>query len=476
MSRVLVVIATLGVLACTDQNDIAEPERTDAATDTASDTELAFDTRSILEAHTALSGGVTTVFDVTADAFSQPAPTLAGASLARHDEGDEDFEVEFVPAPAAENGGLGPVFDNVSCEACHVGDGRGRPPLPREQAASLLYRASIAGRGPHGGPLPVPGFGGQLQLLAVPGFDPEVKAVIRYATSRGAFTDGTAFELRVPQYDLQGLYAPLPAGLLFSPRVAPVVFGLGLLEAVPENQVYALADPKDGDRNGISGRVNVVWNEVRGQTALGRFGWKANTPTLLQQTAGAYNGDMGVTSAIFPAESCEGQVPGCARHAPEVDAETVGDVAFYTQTLGVPARRSLDDPTASRGEELFYAAGCAGCHMPTLRTGFLKGVPEVSNQIIHPYTDLLVHDMGPGLADQRPDFQASGQEWRTPPLWGIGLVQTVNGHTNFLHDGRARSLMEAVLWHGGEATRARERVRGFSAGERAALIAFLESL
>jgi CxxC motif-containing protein (DUF1111 family) len=151
-------------------------------------------------------------------------------------------------------------------------------------------------------------------------------------------------------------------------------------------------------------------------------------------------------------------------------------VAFYTQTLGVPARRNVDDPTASRGEQLFYAAGCAGCHMPTLRTGFLKGVPEVANQVIHPYTDLLVHDMGPGLADNRPDFQASGQEWRTPPLWGIGLVQTVNGHTNFLHDGRARSLMEAVLWHGGEARRARERVRGFSAGERAALIAFLQSL
>ena len=156
MSRILVAIAALGVLACTDQNDLSAPERTDASavTDTASDAELEFDTRGIREAHTALSGGATTVFDATADAFSQPAPTLAGLRLARHDEGDEDFEVAFVPAPAAENGGLGPVFDNVSCEACHVGDGRGRPPLPGEQAASLLYRTSIDGRGPHGGPAP----------------------------------------------------------------------------------------------------------------------------------------------------------------------------------------------------------------------------------------------------------------------------------------------------------------------------------
>jgi CxxC motif-containing protein (DUF1111 family) len=478
MSRILVAIAALGVLACTDQNDLSAPERTDASavTDTASDAELEFDTRGIREAHTALSGGATTVFNATADAFSQPAPTLTSPHLARHDEGDEAFEVEFVPAPAAENGGLGPVFDNVSCEACHVGDGRGRPPLPGELTSSLLYRASVDGLGPHGGPAPVPLFGGQLQLHAVPGFDPEVTAAISYATTQGTFADGTPFELRVPQYDVQGYYAPLPPDVHISPRVAPVVFGLGLLEAVPENQIYALADPRDRDRNGVSGRVNVVWNEVRQRLELGRFGWKANNPMLLQQAAGAYNGDMGITSSIFPAEACEGQVPGCARHALEVEDEVVGNVAFYTQTLGVPARRNLDDPTVTRGEQLFYAAGCAGCHMPTLRTGVLKGVPEVSNQVIHPYTDLLVHDMGPGLADNRPDFQASGQEWRTPPLWGIGLVQTVNGHTNFLHDGRARSLLEAVLWHGGEAKRARERVRRFSAGERAALIAFLQSL
>ncbi|MGH7497668.1 MAG: di-heme oxidoredictase family protein, partial [Gemmatimonadales bacterium] len=197
---------------------------------------------------------------------------------------------------------------------------------------------------------------------------------------------------------------------------------------------------------------------------------------LLQQAAAAYNGDIGITSTIFPAESCEGEYPACAPHGPEIDLQLVKAVAFYTQSLGVPARRSLDDPKARQGEQLFYAANCTSCHVPTLRTGYLKDVPEVSNQTIHPYTDLLIHDMGPALADGRRDFLASGSEWRTAPLWGIGLVQTVNGHTNFMHDGRARGLLEAVLWHGGEARASRERVRRMSAQERSALVAFLESL
>jgi CxxC motif-containing protein (DUF1111 family) len=479
MSRHLVVASVLLLFACTDQTDVSTPAQDASAAsggDTLSPLELALDARSTLSSHTALSGGNTTVFDATATAFSLAAPNLAGLSLARHGAGDVAFEIAFVPGPASANAGLGPVFDNVSCESCHEGDGRGRPPLPGEQISSLLFRASIAGAGPHGGPYPVPGFGGQLQLRAIDGFDPEITAVIGYVEQRGRFADGTGFSLRVPRYTLSGVYRPLPAGVLFSPRVAPAVFGLGLLEAVPEGDILSRADPRDRNRDGISGRANYVWDAVRQRTVVGRFGWKANAPTLVQQTAGAYNGDMGVTSPLFPAESCEGQVEGCARHAPEVDDLTVGNVAFYSQTLGVPARRNLDDPAASAGERLFYAAGCAGCHTPTLRTGALRGVPEVSYQVIHPYTDLLVHDMGDGLADDRPDFQASGREWRTPPLWGIGLVETVNDHTNFLHDGRARSLLEAVLWHGGEASGARERVRRFSARERAALIAFLQSL
>ncbi len=220
-----------------------------------------------------------------------------------------------------------------------------------------------------------------------------------------------------------------------------------------------------------------MWDAVKGRPALGRFGWKANAPNLVQQSAGAYNGDMGITTSPLPRRAVRGTASGlhppCARHR---STRRSADVALYTQTLAVPARRDLDDPVNQRGEAVFYAVGCAGCHTPTLRTGVLRGVPEVSNQTIHPYTDLLVHDMGPALADGRPDFQASGSEWRTPPLWGIGLVETVNKHTNFLHDGRARTLLEAVLWHGGEAARARDAVKRLRKQDRSALIAFLQSL
>jgi len=476
--RYLLFLAPIAFAACGDRSEPTAPVEPpgDSRADAAPTIELSLvDYRRRL-ANTALSGGATTVFDITADAFSHEAPNLRGLQLARHEAGDAAFEAEFQTDPNALNAGLGPVFDNVSCEACHEGDGRGRPPVGAEPFESMLFRASIAGRTPQGGPVPVPGgLGGQLQLSAIAGFAPDASASIAYHDSTGTFADGTTYTLQVPRYSLVGVRTPLPHGVLFSPRVAPAVFGLGLLEAVSEVEVLAIAALQAVTRE-VSGRPNYVWDAVLKRTTLGRFGWKANTPNLFQQAAGAYNGDMGVTSSLFPAESCEGAGPECARHAPEVPDQTVADAAFYTRTLGVPARRSLDDPVAIRGETLFYQSGCANCHVPTLRTGVLAGVPEVSNQVIHAYTDLLTHDMGPDLADKRPDFLASGQEWRTAPLWGVGLIQAVNGHNNLLHDGRARSLLEAVLWHGGEATAARDRVRRLSATDRAALVVFLSSL
>jgi CxxC motif-containing protein (DUF1111 family) len=478
--RLVVLLAFL--FACTDQNEPtrvpAEPDSDVTLEDEASgmelESELDFaDLRH--EARTALSGGATTIFDESEEAFGSPAPNLQGENIERHEVGDVAFGLEHVDGPGV-NGGLGPIFDNVSCESCHPGDGRGRPPVDPEPFTSMLFRSSVEGHGSNGGPKDVPGFGGQLQMRSLPAYQPEITAAISYVESKGTFTDGATFQLRVPSYALSGVHLPLPSGVLFSPRTAPVVFGLGLLEAVPEWQILSRADPRDRNRDGISGRPNYVWDAVKQRRALGRFGWKANVANLIHQTAGAYNGDMGVTTDLFPSEPCEGQHPGCARHAAELGPQTVADVALYTQTLAVPARRDLDDKVTQRGELLFYVAGCAGCHTPTLRTGRLRGVPEVSHQVIHPYTDLLVHDMGPGLADNRPDFQASGREWRTPPLWGIGLVDVVNKHTNFLHDGRARTLLEAVLWHGGEAQRAKDRVRRLRSEDRDALIAFLESL
>ena len=481
MSRMRLAVLLAFLVACTDQNDPTNPPVTDGPDEVtlegdASGIELELDLAgSRYDAHSALSGGATTIFDETEEAFGSPAPNLQGENAERHEVGDVAFGLEHVDGPGL-NGGLGPIFDNVACESCHPGDGRGRPPIGAEPFSSMLFRSSVRGRGPNGGPKPVPGFGGQLQMRSLLEYEPEILAAIYYVENHGTFADRSPFQLRVPTYTLTGVYRPLPAGVLFSPRAAPVVFGLGLLEAVPEREIVSGADPRDRNRDGISGRPNYVWDAIKGRQALGRFGWKANAPNLVQQAAGAYNGDMGVTSALFPAEPCEGQHPGCARHAPEIDRQTVADVALYTQTLAVPARRDLDDPATQRGERLFYAVGCAGCHTPTLRTGTLRGVPEVSNQVIHPYTDLLVHDMGPGLADGRPDFQASGSEWRTAPLWGIGLVETVNGHTNFLHDGRARTVLEAVLWHGGEAKAARNKVKRLRGRDRDALIAFLQSL
>jgi CxxC motif-containing protein (DUF1111 family) len=480
-------VCALLVIACSDQqtSSIAEPNLTVAAGTSTEAVELdlqrdgATNRQALWFARTARSGGPLTVFDETLDAFGLPAPILSGDDLALHDEGDEAFDQEFVAAPGNANSGLGPVFDNTSCSACHFGDGRGRPPVGAERFESMLFRASVPGVGGHGGPAPVPGFGTQLDLRAIPGLQPGVQASITYRDSTASFGDGATYSLRVPSYQFTNPYTPLPSTLLFSPRVAPFIVGMGLLENVPDALLLARADPHDRDQNGISGRVNIVWDGVRNRPAIGRFGWKASVASLLQQTAGAYNGDMGITSSLFPAETCEGFRPGCERHDAEVSDDVIEATTFYQASLGVPARRSLDDATVRRGELVFYAAGCAGCHTPTLYSEPYSGPGRARLRVaavIHPYTDLLLHDMGPALADNRPDFRARGDEWRTPPLWGIGLVGVVNGHTNFLHDGRARSLLEAVLWHGGEAERSREAVRRLPAPWREALVAFLQSL
>ena len=345
---------------------------------------------------------------------------------------------------------------------------------------SLLFRLSlpkaedsVAGKPP----TPVPGFGTQLNNRAIVEANPEGTVKIEYTEQTLTTADGTRVHLRHPNYTLTETYQPLPENVEISPRVAPAVFGLGLLEAIPENAILAYADEADIDGDGISGKPNYVWDVVAQRYTLGRFGWKANQPTLLQQVAAAYNDDMGITTSLFFVENSAGQSQ-LTEHGvtPEVSDEILEVVTFYVQTLAVPARRNVDDPQVKQGEQLFAEAQCASCHVPTLRTGVLTGVPSVSNQTIHPYTDLLLHDMGPGLADNRPDFHASGSEWRTPPLWGIGLVKRVNGHTNSLHDGRARDLMEAILWHGGEAEASRQAVEQMSKAERDALIAFLESL
>jgi CxxC motif-containing protein (DUF1111 family) len=267
---------------------------------------------------------------------------------------------------------------------------------------------------------------------------------------------------------------------MVSPRVANQMIGLGLLEAVPDETLLALADPDDADGDGISGRVNTVWDYFNNQMAMGRFGWKANQPSVLQQVATAFNGDIGIMTTLFPEQNCSPAQVDCLNAinggTPEISDEDLANVALYSSILAVPAQRDYDDPQVQQGETIFYAAQCQSCHIPTLETGTHPTISALSDQTIHPYTDLLLHDMGPALADGRPDFEASGSEWRTPPLWGIGLIETVNGHTNYLHDGRARNLLEAVLWHDGEARASRDYVLGLSQEDVDALVAFLRSL
>ncbi|GAA4026277.1 di-heme oxidoredictase family protein [Hymenobacter glaciei] len=422
------------------------------------------------------AGGAATVFSAGSNAYSLPAPNLRGGSGAQHLLGDAAFERRFVTAD-----GLGPLFINANCTACHVRDGRGTAPLTATDPVQMLFRLSLTGQDAHGGPRPVPGFGDQLQNRAIVGTNPEGQLSIHYVEQLRTLIDGTSVSLRKPTYAVDAPYSPLPAGVLLSPRVAPPVFGLGLLEAVSEANIVARADENDADGDGISGRPNYVWDVAAQAPRLGRFGWKANQPSLRQQTAAAYNGDMGITTSLFPLEPAAGQSqagnqpPGSAP-ADLADTE-LANTTFYVQTLGVPARRDVKTDQVKAGKALFVGAKCASCHVPRLATGAIAGLPaEMAGQTIYPYTDLLLHDMGPGLADNRPDFRASGNEWRTPPLWGIGLSEVVNGHSTFMHDGRARSLTEAILWHGGEAQASADAVGRMSAADRAKLLAFLQSL
>ena len=428
-------------------------------------------------------GGDTTAFTVTRNAFGLSARNLNNPERRTFAVGNSFFRQNWVTAPASTEArdGLGPTFNALSCSSCHLLDGRGKPPDgPDDGERGLLLRLSIPGAGPHGGPLAEPVYGGQLQDRAIVNVPIEGEFVILYKEIPGSFADGEPYSLRSPTYQFRGLnFGPMHPKTMVSPRVAPAIVGMGLLEAIPELDIVLAADPDDDDGDGISGRVNMVWDERRGAVALGRFGWKANVPTVEQQTAGAFLGDLGVTSELFPAENCTASQPECSTApnggSPEIGAERLADVVFYTQTLAVPAMRDIDDPQVQQGARMFLQVGCDVCHTTQYTTG-AHGIEALSNQTIYPYTDLLLHDMGPELADGRPDFQANGQEWRTPPLWGIGLVKTVNGHTMFLHDGRARNLTEAILWHGGEGSGARDAFKSLSKEQRDALIRFLNSL
>lgn len=431
----------------------------------------------------AFPGGDTTSFFLFAGReFAQPAANIEDRSP--FFTGDSLFNQAWVTAPASTSArdGLGPTFNTRSCAGCHFHDGRGRPPLEEGGTLdSMLIRISVPGVGEHEGPLPDPSYGGQVQIGAIDGVPAEATVRVYWQEEQGAYEDGSPYTLRKPRYEYEDLaFGPFAAGLLQSGRTAPHMSGLGLLEAISEEQLEQWADPDDADGDGITGRRNSVWDATAQAMRTGRFGWKAEQPTVRQQVAGALNGDMGISSPIFTEQNCPAPQVDCAAAPsggdPEITPDNFDKLVFYSATLAPPTREGYDDPEVMRGREWMNDLGCTSCHKESVETGEHPTIPELSNQKIRPYTDLLLHDLGDGLSDERPAFGAEGKEWRTAPLWGLGRVKVVNEHELFLHDGRARGFAEAILWHGGEAEEARQAFRSLPAGERQALIRFLESL
>ncbi|APW39145.1 thiol oxidoreductase [Rhodoferax koreense] len=473
---------------------------------------LAWAAASTIDAAEEKAGGDTTVFEVGRNAFSFPVANLDEAGRTTFAIGNSFFRRNWVEAPSSTTArdGLGPHFLARSCGGCHVQDGRGAPPntfrngLATEQPIALLFRLSVMGA--DGKPQPEPTYGHQFTVAAAQGVKAEGKVRIQYTEVPGKFADGTRYSLRRPAYSFTSLgYGPMAPKTLVSPRIAPQMIGMGLLEAITEQDIVQNARDQAARSDAIRGMPNRVFDVYANREVIGRFGWKANAGSVAHQTASAFNGDIGITSAHFPLEECMPRQTDCAvaprgtsavlaapaavasaataeraGTAPkgtsvEIDDATLEKVIAYTATLAVPARRNFDGVDVRRGQALFNQAQCAVCHRPSYTTGE-SPFPSLSRQKIYPYTDLLLHDMGSGLADGRPDELANGRQWRTPPLWGIGLVPDVNDHSFLLHDGRARNTLEAILWHGGEAEASRQQVLKMKREERDALVKFVNSL
>ena len=440
-----------------------------------------------------LSAGNFTVARFDAGAYSEPAPVLSARERQTFMVGRNVFQRQWASIVSL-NGdwGLGPTFIADRCSACHVGTGRGAPPASRDnQLHSMLVRLSLPGRNERGGPMPHPAYGDQLQNRSLDGRNidlhygpeavpPEGEIYLDWEMREVAFADGERLQLRKPKLRIEKLnFGPLGEEAMTSLRNAPAIFGLGLLDAVPEETLLALAH---GQREqGFGGRPNYVWDANAKRMALGRYGWKANQATLREQVAAASIADMGLNSRLFPDQNCPAIQTICARtlpgNFPEIIDYEIDALVLWLQGLAVPARRNTDDPLFRRGEHLFGEARCAVCHVPELKTADRYApLPAAARQTFRAYTDLLLHDMGEELADGRPDYLAGPRDWRTPPLWGLGLSEVVSGSMALLHDGRARNVSEAILWHGGEAEAARERFRTMSRQDRQALIRFVESI
>lgn len=443
-------------------------------------------------------GEATSIAPLDRDVFSH-----FSANLPKHLEmdfrlGNALFRKLWVSSPSSTQAsdGLGPLYNARSCESCHRNDGRGsaegigndnvsvffrlaRPAVTEAEKQALADHLVLN--------FPDPVYGHQLQPLAVPSIAGEGRMQMTKTPVVGTLSGGEQVTLQKPTYSIANLgYGPLDPATTLSPRLTPPMIGLGLIEAIPESAIRANADPDDANQDGISGKAAQI-KLKDGTVKLGRFGWKAQNPDIRQQTADAFSGDIGISTAENPSPTgdCTTAEVDCLkmpngvqkRFGPyEASAEVMDLVTFYAENLAVPARRKAGFPETLAGKKAFYDAGCTACHVPKFQTGANAASPGNANQLIWPYSDFLLHDMGPDLADGQAVGLANGQEWRTPPLWGVGLAETVNAPAAFLHDGRAKTLEEAILWHGGEAEKARNRFANMSKEERNSLIRFLESL
>lgn len=437
----------------------------------------------------------------TANAFSHASGNLSFEDEFTFKLGNGIFRKLWVSSPASTKAsdGLGPYYNARACQHCHLKDGRGHPPAgPDDTFVSKLFRIGVPAKtedqradlaSHRANTFPHETYGGQIQDVAIQGFPAEAKPSIRYEEVKVDLNGGETVFLRKPIYQFSQLaYGPFPAELMISPRVANQMIGLGLLEAISEEALLKASDPDDANGDGISGRPNKVWDKRAKAVRIGRFGWKAGQPTVEQQASAAFLGDMGLSTSLFPfpAGDCTPENTRCltAPHGADVrtgSAEVTDKmlelVTFYARHLAVPARVRAREENVLKGKALFLETGCAACHTPRHVTGQSKNIPKVlRGQVIWPHTDLLLHDLGPGLADGFTEGVASGNEWRTPPLWGIGHTMAVSKHTQFLHDGRARNLLEAILWHGGEAEASRNRVIDMMPAERKLLLDYLNSL
>ncbi|HEY6530598.1 MAG TPA: di-heme oxidoredictase family protein [Cellvibrionaceae bacterium] len=434
-----------------------------------------------------LPGGLTSVSTFEQNAYSQPAANMPLQRRLDFSVGQTFFRNPWVPAPSSTDArdGLGPLFNANSCQSCHVKNGRGKAPLPNENLLGLIIRISVPPHKPmanHLGVQPEPTYGNQLHDRSIAGVPPEARLHINYVEVPITLADGSQVSLRKPQLQVSDLaYGPLAENTQFSLRLAPSMIGLGLLAAIDENALIQLEDPSDKNRDGISGRRNRVWDKTLKRYTTGRFGWKAGQPSLAQQNALAFAEDLGISNPLVTASCPNSELANACREAisggePELAANLAHQVEFFTANLAVPKTRPIPVTVKDAGAALFTQLKCAACHVPRHITGTVQNMPWLTGQTIYPYTDLLLHDMGEGLADNHSEFGASGAEWRTPPLWGIGLAQAVNPAAGFLHDGRARSLEEAILWHDGEAAASRAAYSQLNTQQRSQLLSFVEHL